>query len=81
MGLSVFFQSITSTFLELISYLSNMTAVQKERSDVVCKTCGFSYHDKPEGTYFCPNCGKEVKFIKFQAFCGGKPNELQEQDP
>ena len=57
-----------------------MTAVQKERSDVVCKTCGFSYHDKPDGMYFCPNCGKEAKFVKFQAFCGGKPNELQEQD-
>jgi len=54
--------------------------VQKERSDVVCKTCGFSYHDRPEGKYFCPNCAKEVMFVKFQAFCGGKPNELQEQE-
>jgi len=57
-----------------------MTTIQKERRDVVCKTCGFSYHDKPEGMYYCPNCGKEVKFIKFQAFCGAKPNELNAQE-
>jgi len=60
--------------------MTTVQKVQKERSDVVCKTCGFSYHDKSEGKYFCPNCAKEVKFVKFQAFCGGKPNELQEQD-
>ena len=45
---------------------------------VVCKEYGFSYHDKEPGYRYCPNCSKEVKFIKFEAFCGAKPNELHE---
>ncbi len=47
---------------------------------VMCKDCGFSFKNKPEGSYDCPNCNKEVKFIKVEAFCGAKPNELYDHD-
>ncbi len=43
---------------------------------VVCKECGYSFENKKDGIHFCPNCSKEMKFIKLEAFCGAKPNEL-----
>lgn len=45
---------------------------------VICKKCGYSFENKEEGNNFCPNCDKEMKFIKLEAFCGAKPNELHE---
>jgi len=45
---------------------------------IVCKECGYSFKNKKAGMYFCTNCSKEMDFIKFEAFCGAKPNELQE---
>jgi hypothetical protein len=45
---------------------------------VVCKDCGYSFENKEYGKYYCPNCSKEMKFIKLEAFCGAKPNELNE---
>lgn len=45
---------------------------------IVCKECGYSFENKEPGKYFCPNWSKEMKFIKFEAFCGAKPNELHE---
>ena len=45
---------------------------------IVCKECGYSIKNKESGMYFCPNCSKKMKFIKFEAFCGAKPNELHE---
>jgi len=46
---------------------------------IVCKECGFSFQDdnKEPGKYFCPNCAKDMKFIKFEAFCGAKPVDLE----
>ena len=49
-------------------------------SAVVCKECGYSFTDKEPGKYFCPNCSKEMKFMKFEAFCGAKPGELYDKD-
>ncbi len=45
---------------------------------IVCKECGYSFENKDPGKYFCPNCSKEMKFFKFEAYCGAKPNELHE---
>ncbi|MFX1390679.1 MAG: hypothetical protein ACFE9Z_11495 [Promethearchaeota archaeon] len=45
---------------------------------VVCKNCGYSFENKEPAKYFCPNCSKEMKFIKLKTFCGAKPNELNE---
>jgi rubrerythrin len=45
---------------------------------VMCKECGYSFENKESGKYFCPNCHKEVKFFEVEAFCGAKPNELNE---
>jgi len=47
---------------------------------VICKECGYSIDDKETGTYYCPNCEKETKFYRVQAFCGSKPNELNISD-
>lgn len=47
---------------------------------VVCKECGYSFTDKAPDKYFCPNCAKEMKFMKIEAFCGAKPGELYEKD-
>lgn len=47
---------------------------------VMCKECGHSFDDGREpGMYYCPGCEKEMNFIKFEAFCGAKPNELHEK--
>ncbi|MFX0106640.1 MAG: hypothetical protein ACFE75_14290 [Candidatus Hodarchaeota archaeon] len=46
---------------------------------IVCKECGYSFENKEEGKYFCPNYSKEMKFYKFEAFCGAKPNKLHER--
>ncbi len=48
-------------------------------STIVCKECGFSYDNKAPGMHFCPNCAKKMKFFKFEAFCGAKPNELHDR--
>jgi hypothetical protein len=45
---------------------------------IACKNCEYSFESMEEGKYFCPNCSKEMKFIKVEAFCGAKPNELNE---
>ncbi|MFW9827951.1 MAG: hypothetical protein ACFFEY_10180 [Candidatus Thorarchaeota archaeon] len=45
---------------------------------VICKNCGYPFEDKEPGKYFCPNCSKKMNFIKLEAFCGAKPNKLQE---
>ncbi|MFX0001148.1 MAG: hypothetical protein ACFE9Q_12115 [Candidatus Hodarchaeota archaeon] len=45
---------------------------------VVCKNCGYSFENKGPVKYHCPNCSKEMKFLKLEAFCGAKPNELNE---
>ena len=47
---------------------------------VVCKECGFSYEDKEPGFHYCPNCSKDMKFMKFEAFCGAKPGELHQKN-
>ena len=47
---------------------------------IVCKECGYSYEYKKPGFHYCPNCSKDVKFIKFEAFCGAKPGELHQRD-
>ena len=49
-------------------------------SAVVCKECGYSFTDKESGKYYCPNCSKEMKFLKLEAFCGAKPGEIYEND-
>lgn len=47
---------------------------------VVCKECGYSFTDKKPDKHFCPNCSKEMKFMKIEAFCAAKPGELYEKD-
>jgi hypothetical protein len=45
---------------------------------IVCRECGYSFENKEQGKYFCRNYEKEMKFFKFDAFCGSKPSELFE---
>ncbi len=47
---------------------------------IVCKECGYSFENREPGYYHCPNCLKEMRFLKFEAFCGAKPGELYERD-
>jgi len=47
---------------------------------IICKECGYSVQSKGPGFQHCPQCQKEVKFIKFEAFCGAKPDELHERN-
>ncbi len=47
---------------------------------VACKECGYSFENKEPGKFFCPNCSKEMKFLKIEAFCGAKPGELYEKE-
>lgn len=49
-------------------------------SPIVCKECGYSLEKKEPGIYYCPNCEREKKFLRFDAFCGSKPGELHEQN-
>ncbi len=46
----------------------------------VCKKCGFTYENREQGYYFCPQCQKEVKFYKLELFDGAKPSEIHEND-
>lgn len=46
---------------------------------VICKECGYSSEKEEPGLNYCPQCQKEVKFIKLEAFCGAKPGELHEK--
>jgi len=46
---------------------------------VACKECGYSFDNKNPGTYYCPNCSKEMKFMKIEAFYRAKPVELYEK--
>lgn len=47
---------------------------------IVCKECGYSFEYKEPGVHYCLNCSKDMKFIKFEAFCGAKPGELHQRD-
>ncbi len=46
----------------------------------VCRECGFSYKNREPGKYFCPNCNKEMKFLKMELFDGVKPSEIHENN-
>jgi hypothetical protein len=45
---------------------------------IACKKCHRIIENKNSGKYFCENCGKERAFFQIQAFCGAKPNQLNE---
>ena len=45
---------------------------------IACKKCKFIIENKTPGTHYCETCAKEMTFFKIQAFCGAKPNELNE---
>lgn len=47
---------------------------------IACKKCNSVIESKEPGTYYCETCGKNMKFFKIEAFCGAKPNELNEND-
>ena len=47
---------------------------------VVCKNCGYSFENKEPDKYYCPNCSKEMMFMRLEAFCGAKPEVLYEKD-
>ncbi|MFX1573332.1 MAG: hypothetical protein ACFFB0_11335 [Promethearchaeota archaeon] len=43
---------------------------------ILCKKYGYSIENKQSGLYYCPQCQKQDKVIKFKVFCGTKPSEL-----
>jgi len=45
----------------------------------VCKESGFNFELKP-GFCPCPQCKKEVKFLKLELFDGAKPSEIHQKD-
>lgn len=46
----------------------------------VCKDCGFSFENKEQGYYHCPQCKEKRKFLKLELFDGVKPSEIHEND-
>jgi Zn finger protein HypA/HybF involved in hydrogenase expression len=46
----------------------------------VCKECGFSFRNKEEGIYYCPQCKKNQNFLKLELFDGVKPSKIHEHD-
>ena len=46
----------------------------------VFKECGFSFENKEQGYYFCPQCKKKFKFLKLELFDGVKPSEIHENE-
>jgi predicted amidophosphoribosyltransferase len=45
---------------------------------VACNKCHMIMENIDPGKYFCKNCGTEMDFFQIQAFCGAKPNQLNE---
>ena len=42
----------------------------------ICNECNYIFENKDPGIYHCPSCQKDIKFFRFQAFCGAKPSEI-----
>lgn len=46
----------------------------------ICKKCGFTIENIDPGSYYCPQCKKEVQFYKLELFDGSKPGKIYEKD-
>jgi len=46
----------------------------------VCKECGFSFENRDQGYYYCPQCKKILKFLRLELFDGVKPSEIHDND-
>ena len=72
----------SSDFLFYLLFILNIyhNLMNSMKYYAVCKECGFHFENKESGFYYCPQCEKEMKFLKLELFDGVKPSEIHEKD-